>query len=670
MNSPKGFGRRYFSLAAILAFSVSSTIASSKQSFNDHEKVVIQKKISKKDKIVNEDDPLVITKKIEVKEVDAPFASEIYTAKDIKNSHSKNLYDFLNTQTSLTVMPSFGNTFSQLIDLRGYGLANGYENVVITLNGRRLNNIDATPQLLSSIPIGDIKRIEIIKGSGSVEYGDGADGGVVNIITKRSNNMTVKTYAGSNGLWYGGVNFGIKKNKFAISGYMDKTQYDGDRYIDTTGDKNTNSNENKAFRFDYNPIDKLRLYVSKTFSKMDIFYPGSISLSQYEKNPKSIPAYYTHQYYWDNVLSYGFDYKISNHYQIHFDGNNENKLSEYMQWHSIYRYYYNSYNTRINYNKNNLKVVAGVQVFDGLRKKNSGDNFYKDNTGYYINASYKVSKNTISLGARREKIKYNYDAKYWNKIIYENAYNIGYNYKLNNFASLFANINRSFQTPDIDRFFTFNNATYTQYFNKYIKPMNVNNYNLGFNYFKYPHKLKLSIFYANVHNEIYYNTLPYPQNSYNTNLDRTRKYGFELDEKYNIHYNLFIKLNYIFTDTKILKDTNNPLIAGNSIPGVSKHKIKLAIGYRPNFRTTFLLSHIYRSQAYAMSDFEKKYAKMQGYNSTNLSVNYKYKKINLFAKVKNIFDKKNALFAYSGNSLGVYPVNYERTFMLGMSIRF
>jgi len=40
---------------------------------------------------------------------------------------------------------------------------------------------------LSSLPIGDVERIEVIKGASSVLYGANAMGGVVNVITKRSN---------------------------------------------------------------------------------------------------------------------------------------------------------------------------------------------------------------------------------------------------------------------------------------------------------------------------------------------------------------------------------------------------------------------------------------------------------------------------------------------------
>ena len=75
-------------------------------------------------------------------DVTAPFSSEVYTLDDIKASKSSNIYDFLTQNTSLTLAPSSGNRFSQSIAARGYGLTNGYQNIVVTLNGRRLNNID------------------------------------------------------------------------------------------------------------------------------------------------------------------------------------------------------------------------------------------------------------------------------------------------------------------------------------------------------------------------------------------------------------------------------------------------------------------------------------------------------------------------------------------------
>ncbi len=44
--------------------------------------------------------------------------------------------------------------------------------------------------------------------------------------------------------------------------------------------------------------------------------------------------------------------------------------------------------------------------------------------------------------------------------------------------------------------------------------------------------------------------------------------------------------------------------------------------------------------------------------------------MNFFTKVNNLFDQENALFADDGTNLGVYPVNYERNFMVGVSAKF
>ncbi|MEZ4694112.1 MAG: TonB-dependent receptor plug domain-containing protein [Aliarcobacter sp.] len=54
-----------------------------------------------------------------------------------------------------------------------------------------MNNIDSAPQLLSSIPIDSIEKIEILKGTGSVQFGDGANAGVINIITNGINEEVI-----------------------------------------------------------------------------------------------------------------------------------------------------------------------------------------------------------------------------------------------------------------------------------------------------------------------------------------------------------------------------------------------------------------------------------------------------------------------------------------------
>lgn len=235
MKHPKGFRGKYFSLAAILAFSTTVTLANETKSFVDASKESqVQEEYDEKEEVTpsNEElDTVVISKKIKVKESDATFASEIYTQKQIQRSRSKDIYEFLNTQTSITTIPSYGNIFAQSLDMRGYSIGTGYENVVITLNGKHLNNIDMSSQLLFSIPIDSIEKIEVLKGSGSVEYGDGANAGVINIFTKDFDGINLKSYIGSDNLEFVSLGAGVKKEKFSISGYIDDYSHDGYKVI-------------------------------------------------------------------------------------------------------------------------------------------------------------------------------------------------------------------------------------------------------------------------------------------------------------------------------------------------------------------------------------------------------------------------------------------------------
>ena len=343
---------------------------------------------------------------------------------------------------------------------------------------------------------------------------------------------------------------------------------------------------------------------------------------------------------------------------------NEDKVSNYITYSSRSDYDYKSYDTKLNYSDGSLKALLGVQAFDGERNA-FGNQTRKENLGVYAKADYLLNAHTFSLGARDEKVTYKYESTS-NSTEDENklqAYDLGYNYKLTSKMSLFTNYNRSFQAPDIDRFFSWGGA-----FNGFIEPMKVDTYSVGFNYISYPHMFKTTLFYAFVDNEIYYNVT----SGNNTNLKETEKRGIEVSEKYQILSNLFTALNYSYVDTEIINDGLSGNFNGRSIPGVSSHNVKVALGYNPVKPVALVLSHTYKSKTYAIDDFDGNYGKMESYHVTDFSVAYTYKNYEIFAKVNNLLDKKNALYADGGAwlGLGVYPVNYERTFLVGFNAKF
>ncbi len=131
-----------------------------------------------------------------------PANVKVITREEIENSSSNNIPEVLSQMGGLVVN---GTGLGQLglgatVDMGGYG-ATANSTTLILLDGQRLNPIDSSSVSWESIPLGSVQRIEILRGGASVQYGNGAVGGVINIITKDGganiNDVTVK--AGSFG---------------------------------------------------------------------------------------------------------------------------------------------------------------------------------------------------------------------------------------------------------------------------------------------------------------------------------------------------------------------------------------------------------------------------------------------------------------------------------------
>ena len=114
----------------------------------------------------------------------------VISAKEIKEKGAKTIADVLRGVPGVVVRQMDGT--SPTIDLRGSG-ATAQFNTVILLDGVPVSGLAGFN--LNTVPIEEIEKIEVLQGAGAVMYGDGAIGGVVNIITKAPTNKAV----------YGGV---------------------------------------------------------------------------------------------------------------------------------------------------------------------------------------------------------------------------------------------------------------------------------------------------------------------------------------------------------------------------------------------------------------------------------------------------------------------------------
>ncbi len=113
-----------------------------------------------------------------------PQGVQIITAKEIHDSGSATANEAIRWIGGVPGRIDSAGGRDQTLDLRGFG-ATASSNVVILVDGVRQNEGDSSGSALSWIPIESIERIEIVRGSGSVLYGEGATGGIINVITSK-----------------------------------------------------------------------------------------------------------------------------------------------------------------------------------------------------------------------------------------------------------------------------------------------------------------------------------------------------------------------------------------------------------------------------------------------------------------------------------------------------
>lgn len=616
--------------------------------------------------------PLSVTSTaIKTDELKSTDAVEVYTQDDIEKAHVQNVYEFLNKHSSVFTTSGYGNPFLQKLDMRGYGVGDGYQNIVVTINGRKMNNVDMVPQLLSSISPSSIKKIEIIKSSGVVVAGDGANAGVINITTKQSNDKEVSFYMGSYGLFDGSFYVGHKEDKLSINVSAEAQKSDGIRTIDSDKNKDANSFTTTAFDVAYTPVEEIELRLGASFTRADAIYASYLTQEEYNEDPYQAGATNygaTHQKYNSDVLNLGATYFVNDALSFNVDASKERKKSTYVDYASVTNYEYGSLTAAVDYAVDSFALKAGIDGFNG-DVDNSAIALSKSNQAAFVMSEFYLSDLTLKAGYRYEVVDFKSDSAE-NKSDTLNGLELGVSYLLSKESSLFLNYSHSYQSASLDRLFSYSTGA----FYGYVEPSEANNFNLGYSNVQTKNKFKISAFYIDLKNEIYYyaDSLPWwnpASASRNTNIDKSHKYGLDLYDKYIVSEELSLALNYNYVQAIIDEEVeNNQDFSGKNLPGVSDHNVKATLNYLPNENATLSLTHIYRSEAYAANDFSNNFSQKQdAFNSTDVSATFAKDNWEVFAKINNLFDVKNALWVQDD---AIYPVNFTRTALVGFKLKY
>lgn len=591
--------------------------------------------------------------------------TESYTAKDIEKSQAQDLYDFLNQNTSVNVLPSYGSKATQLLDLGGFGQANGFQNIVIKINGRRVNNIDRVPQLLSAISLDSIKSINILKGAGSVLHGDGATGGVIDIKLKKSTQLGYKTYLGSFGAQYIKLSAGYKSDKISLLALSDFYSTDGNRLL-SNGDKDAQEIKNSTLLLSFTPRDDIELLLSYDRSDSSVNYSSSLTLDNYNSDPSQAGSSYSQQAYNTQVYGTGLNLQLSKNLELTTKISLEEKESAYVGssgYTSDKVYTSVPFSAALKFAAKNFELKTGIDGFNGKREETTKST-KKDHIAAFISYNYTHNKkHGFNIGYRAQEIDYTYTPTTGTALNDKHnleAFEAGYAYKLDKKSSIYFNFNHAFLAPNVDDFFTFAGA-----FNAFIEPQKVETSTFGYKNITKKHIFKTAIFYSRLNNEIYLN----PESYSNTNIDETEKLGFNFYDKYQINSDISTSLNYNYVLANIISEDDNASYSGKKLPGTPEHSITAAITYKFNKISKINISQNYRSETYASNDFTNTATQKQdAYTSTDIAFSYNHsKQLKFFTKVQNLFDQANGIWTQVD---AIYPVNFERNIQVGIKGTF
>lgn len=205
---------------------------------------------------------------------------QIISKKAITQSGSVRLNDILSEQTGLYITSggattsAGGGVFGNGVQIQG--LSPDY--TLILLDGEPIIGRQGGVIDLSRLAVGNIKKVEIVKGPSSSLYGSEAMGGVVNIITEQAqlNRLDASFRYGRFNSTDANISAAIKKQKWGLQLFGNRNSSDGYDLDENAAGKTVDpfSSYTTQARFNYSPSAKTRISLSGRYydEKQDNYF--------------------------------------------------------------------------------------------------------------------------------------------------------------------------------------------------------------------------------------------------------------------------------------------------------------------------------------------------------------------------------------------------------------
>ena len=647
-----------------------------------------------------------------------PASVTVMTEEDISKSAARTIPELLSEQVGFTMKDLFGNNAANTsIDLRGFGVT-GPQNTLILLDGRRLNDFDLSGVQWSAIPLSSIERIEILRGTGSVLYGDNASAGVVNIVS-RSPLLPgqrveafgrIASYQTREGQLYGNA----ANEAFGVNGSV--YGYSSGGYRANNRNEQQNNTLNLRWALGAGALD-LRFGTDQ----QDVRLPGarrvqpSAGLDEYaaDRRGAQTPLDYASrdgtrfglsllQRFGDAEFSIGLDHRDKEQRSFFDQEGFPTYRADDLGLTSL------TPRLRLPFAAGGMRhsLVLGADWnawrFDS-RRADRPENIAQpanrvlitqNTVGYYVQDTIDLTRATLAtLGLRIERAKYAGDdvadtsspacffcsaAPSVRETQNQRAWELGLRHALDAQFALFGRAARSFRFVNAEEIYE-NDAFFAPQF-QILRPQHARTYEGGVEWRAGGHALRTTLFRSDVTDEIHLD--PFTTGVGNTNLPPSRRQGIELDGRWQATPALRLTGGYAYTDAKFLEGVlpGSPFaigtdmsIAGKTVPLVPRHKLNLGASWDV-FPRTRLSGALTAASKQVLDNDEPNTLehRIPAYHVVDLKLAQSFSWGRLAAGVNNLFNQSYYTYAvrsaFTADRYAVYPLP-GRTFGLTLELR-
>lgn len=627
----------------------------------------------------------------------------VISEQQIKDSNARSVPEVLQQVEGVYVYDN-STTKTSSVDVRGFG-DSATRNVLVLIDGRRLNQSDSGAADLVQIPVDAIERIEVIRGGASVLYGDNAVGGVINIITKKGEGE----FSGKIGSLYG--SYGTRGQHFEVSGEeKGLSYYLYGKYLDKRGYRENTDELYKDInsRLDYQFSDKISASLHVGYHEDNYELPGGLNASELaslgrEGSPDEGSTADTKDQY--VMLSFDIDPMpdetylgriiVDTTYRLRdltdsatFSGFGTFETARAIVTKGIAAKYI--FDQEILGRK--VDFVTGVDIYDSdnditsIRNGTSDITISREDIGAYMNMEFETPINDLFMtgGVRYYRAKYTFDNRnatpsptYEEQKPDEVVSSGGLKYEYGTGSTLHANWQQTFRYLTTNEWY--NSVTGT--LNTNLNQQTGEQVEIGIKH-NFDNKAVVSVtpYWMETNNEIFFDADPNINFGFgdNNNYDKIRRLGIEFgsrldlleffEELANPFQKLELSTSFTYQDAEFRAGDND----GKAVPWVPTYQgnFGLSAAFK-EFFTASLIGH-YIGPRFAINDQRNELSKAPGHFVTNLKLAFEKGNIETFITINNLLNEEYNTYESTnaaGTTRDFYPAP-EANYLFGVNVKF